>query len=401
MSGATVAYSKETKRRSVFTLSGRIDSNNAAKVEQELLALRKAHPQKMACLDAEGLEYISSAGLRVLMRLRKAEPCLEVCNVSPAVYDVLEMTGFLTLLNVKKAMRTISVEGCEVIGRGGQGTVYRLDKDTVVKVYNPGYDLEASEKEQQCAKAAFINGIPTAISYDVVRCGEDQYGIAYEMIHSDTLAHAYLTQPERFEELTQQYVDFVRSLQQNHLPRGVFESFHEMQNRRVDRLAEFCAPEETELLRSLIAEMRDADEPVHGDLHPGNIMIQDGEMLLIDMSEMTTGPAGFDIGGIYRDLLLIPQRDKALSERLMGMPQELTLRIANRFFQLYTGITDPAQLQAYYKKLIPLACFSMFLVMGRQNIKALAHLIPKAAQAHLRGVVIPNEKDLRELLRSL
>ena len=43
-------------------------------------------------------------------------------------------------------IREISVEGCEVIGKGGQGTIYRLDEETIVKLYQPGYDIEDIEK---------------------------------------------------------------------------------------------------------------------------------------------------------------------------------------------------------------------------------------------------------------
>ena len=34
-----------------------------------------------------------------------------------------------------KPMREISVEGCELLGKGGNGAVYRLDEETIVKVY--------------------------------------------------------------------------------------------------------------------------------------------------------------------------------------------------------------------------------------------------------------------------
>ena len=45
-------------------------------------------------------------------------------------------------------MKEINVSNCEIIGRGGQGTIYRLDEETIVKLYNPGYSLEAIEKER-------------------------------------------------------------------------------------------------------------------------------------------------------------------------------------------------------------------------------------------------------------
>ena len=56
-------------------------------------------------LDAEKLEYISSAGLRVILRLRKQEPELAIVNASPEVYEIFEMTGFTEMMPVSRAYR--------------------------------------------------------------------------------------------------------------------------------------------------------------------------------------------------------------------------------------------------------------------------------------------------------
>ena len=52
-------------------LTGRIDSNNAASVEKAIQAQLAGQNDRTVVLDAEGLEYISSAGLRVILRLKK------------------------------------------------------------------------------------------------------------------------------------------------------------------------------------------------------------------------------------------------------------------------------------------------------------------------------------------
>ena len=117
-------------------LEGRIDSNNAPALEAELFEAVNANPGAEIAIDAQKLEYISSAGLRVLMKLRKqAGKPLPVMNVSPEVYDIFDMTGFTELLEVHKALRRLSVEGLPVIGTGATAKVYRIDRETVVKVF--------------------------------------------------------------------------------------------------------------------------------------------------------------------------------------------------------------------------------------------------------------------------
>ena len=66
-------------------LNGRIDATNAPLVEEQIQNIRKEHEGKQTVLDADNLEYISSAGLRVILRVRKTEPELAIINVSTDV----------------------------------------------------------------------------------------------------------------------------------------------------------------------------------------------------------------------------------------------------------------------------------------------------------------------------
>ncbi len=93
-------------------LSERIDSGNAAQTEQEILSQLAGQGDVPVILDADKLEYISSAGLRILLRLQKV--CADLCilNVRPEVYEILEMTGFTEIMRVDS--RTIDPDCGEV-----------------------------------------------------------------------------------------------------------------------------------------------------------------------------------------------------------------------------------------------------------------------------------------------
>ena len=51
-------------------------------------------------MDCSDLEYISSAGLRVILRLRKQDSELKVTNVSSEVYEIFDMTGFTEMMEI-------------------------------------------------------------------------------------------------------------------------------------------------------------------------------------------------------------------------------------------------------------------------------------------------------------
>ena len=381
-------------------LEGRIDSNNALTMEKEVMDVAAEHSGATLVLDGEKLEYISSAGLRVLMKLRKqSKKVLPVINVSPEVYDIFDVTGFTDILDVKKQLREISVEGCEKLGEGNVGTVYRLDEDKIVKVYKPWMKLEDIDRERSFARTAFVNGIPSVIAYDTVKVG-DCLGVVFELLRSDTLGHAIRDNPEKLEEYVDQYVTLAKTLHSTHVPPGSFTRIQDEMHRKTDRLTEWCLPEEIALLHSLIDSIPNADTLTHNDLHPGNIMIQNGELVLIDMPEMTMGPPICDLVVVYRNMISAPQNKPDDIERVVGMPAELILKAGNLFFMKYTGITDPTALSEYYKKLELLCAVSLTLVPGGGSEWAMK-IAPFFMDKHLRGVVIPNAQTIRNLYKTL
>ena len=115
------------------------------------------------------------------------------------------MTGFTDILKVKKALRRIDVTGKEIIGEGYSALVYRIDKETIAKVFKYYTSADEIERELNLAKQAFILGIPTAISYDVVKV-DDKYGVLFEMLNSVTLKDLFNQYPEKFDELIDKYV---------------------------------------------------------------------------------------------------------------------------------------------------------------------------------------------------
>ncbi len=87
------------------------------KLKKKINAIRNANQNLHTVLDADNLEYISIAGLRVMLRLRKSEPNLAIINTSPEVYSVFEMTGFTEMMKIEKTYPRISIECCEFIAK--------------------------------------------------------------------------------------------------------------------------------------------------------------------------------------------------------------------------------------------------------------------------------------------
>lgn len=81
----------------VFVLKGRLDSKTSQAFEQQLLAAIKDGAQKVL-LDFSQLDYISSAGLRVLLlatrALQEKRGAMALCALKPALKNVFDIAGF-------------------------------------------------------------------------------------------------------------------------------------------------------------------------------------------------------------------------------------------------------------------------------------------------------------------
>ena len=86
------------------TPSGRIDTSTAPFLEQHLLRLL-AGGERRIVVDFSGVDYISSAGLRVMLvlarRVRDANGQLGLCAMGDAVRQVFQLAGFLPLFIVR------------------------------------------------------------------------------------------------------------------------------------------------------------------------------------------------------------------------------------------------------------------------------------------------------------
>ena len=96
---------KADVKDSVLTIriTGRVNSDNAGELEEHLASIRKKHAFQSMILDFAGVEFISSAGLRVLMKLYREDGKLTVINVSDSVYDVFDITGMDDIMDIRRA----------------------------------------------------------------------------------------------------------------------------------------------------------------------------------------------------------------------------------------------------------------------------------------------------------
>ena len=345
-----------------FSLDGRLDTEASAKFEAELAEISRNNPHSSMVFDAEKLQYVASSGLRTILKMVKTEKDFSLENVSDSVYNVFEMTGFSRIMKIRKALRKIDLDKCEKIGFGGNGAVYRVSEDEIVKVnYNPStyatLDLELSK-----AKEAFLLGVPTAISFDLVDCGDGRRGVVYETIKSKSLGETIQNNPELMEELTDRYIEQINKLHSIRTDNPVFGSMKDNYRTQVENASKYLTEEEGKMLEMILEVLPEGDVLVHGDAHPKNIMIQNDEMLWIDMEGMSVGHPIYDLISIA--VVLNGMRTDEMAIGICGMDNATVIKLKDCFIRKYFKTEDPEMIQKYASMLDALRLIRAVFAIG-------------------------------------
>ena len=328
----------------ILALTGKIDSSNAPEIETRIQALRQGQTFETLVLDFEKLEYITSAGLRIVLRLKREIDDTRIINARSEVYEVLEMTGFTDMMDVQKAYRVISVEGCEVIGVGANGRVYRIDPDTIVKVYLNPDSLPEIKRERELARTAFVAGLPTAIPYDVVRVEGGGFGSVFELLNATSFAKLLIRGEKTVDEVARMSVDMLKLIHSKEVSPGAVPDMRAVALGWADFLMDYLPGDQGSKLRALIEAVPVNMHLLHGDFHIKNIMLQNGESLLIDMDTLCHGHPVFELASTYNAYCGFAANDHSVVEGYLGISFDQAALLWRRTLEYYLGTTDEARL---------------------------------------------------------
>lgn len=326
-----------------LALRGRLDSLSAPAVQSEAKALIDETGAGAIVIDLDGLKYVASAGLRVFLQLKKRVPELSIINVPAEIYDVFEMTGFTEIMKVVKAYRRVPVEVCEVIGRGANGTIYRMTPEIIVKTCSGETALEDIARERELARRAFVLGVPTAISFDIVRIG-DGYGAAYELLDAKTVAQLLREDKNETDHCAALMVDLVKIIHATSVKRGEMPSAKEALLGYAEYISGIPDGETARRLLSLVTDLPETQTMIHGDYHIKNVMVQDGEALLIDMDTLSCGHPVIELGYMYNAYCGFAELDEAEGTEFIGLSAEDARALWRKQLRLYFGTDDEARL---------------------------------------------------------
>jgi uncharacterized protein (TIGR02172 family) len=207
------------------------------------------------------------------------------------------MTGFSEILDIRPPFKDFDVTNLPVIGSGMCGDVYKVNDETILKLYKSNMDLAMILKEKENAKRAFVLGVPTPISYDLVKVG-DRIGILFEMLHAKDLISLMKNDLDHIPDYAVMFARLAKLIhgidgKNSRLPRKTddYWDFFKRTN--------WLTPSEHEEVEAMLKGLPEATTIVHGDFHPGNTMLSDNELMFIDMGDVSIGSPYNDLCQVY------------------------------------------------------------------------------------------------------
>lgn len=263
----------------------------------------------------------------------------------------------------------MKIEGLPIIGTGGMSVVYRISDDLAVKVFRQGITYVDVLHEYDMAHRAYELGMPTPKPYRIESIentqrdsGQEQYGIVYELLHGDTLSKAMTEHPERLEYYAEQMALLYKQLHSTVItPQSNIPDAHHNEEEAIRRLIPLFGQEAAEKLTTILKAIPKGDRLLHCDLHPRNVMLHNGKMMVIDMGEVGYGNPIMDIAHAHA-LMTSGLVDV---ERFMGFPEALAepfwTTTLNRYFE---GLTEQEtkQKRDYLDIICLIRCFTWLAV---------------------------------------
>ena len=256
-----------------------------------------------------------------------------------------------------------------LLDRGAQAEIFEWGAGRVLRLLPADANPGQVEQEATVMRAASAAGVPVPAVHDVVMI-DGRPGMVMERIDGGPMLSAMLSRPWRLLPLARRFGEIQAAIHATAGPAGVV-TIHEQARRQLERLgtgdAELRAWAEREL-----ETLPGGDALLHGDYHPLNLLMTDGEPRVIDWPSVSIGPAEADIA---RTRVLVEA-----AEPPNGSPVMLTLMGAFR-----TRVFVPWYLRGYGR----VRAFDRGLVERWRTVRAIERLAeaPASEERVLRRMI--------------
>lgn len=181
------------------------------------------------------------------------------------------------------------------IGAGRTAVIYEYGQDKIVKLFKVGFPSAAVQQEYQIGKLVSSMAVPAPQVGSLVKL-DGQEGIVYQKISGFTLLEQLIRSFEKAATYIEKFVQLhvkIHSLQSSCLPDG--------RQKLVDKIASQKLLQDSikEQLQAGLSDFPAVNSLCHGDYHPDNIILHNGQLIVIDWVDAYYGYPLLDVARTY------------------------------------------------------------------------------------------------------
>ena len=199
-----------------------------------------------------------------------------------------------------RKIKKSEIANMAVIGKGACATIYKLEDDKVLKLYDKGdrNTAEFVKNEFDISTEIYNIGITTAKTYELCEC-DGIYGAVYEFVSGDTMLDM-IEKEGNLSDFISDLSDIGKQIHSNSVDTKTFPKATELLERLIVHIKPWVNDEQYKHIEMLIDAIPDDNTLIHGDFHPGNIIIRQGKPILIDVGGASHGHPVFDFISMHR-----------------------------------------------------------------------------------------------------
>lgn len=229
--------------------------------------------------------------------------------------------------------KNMSVEGLKPVSKGGTGECFLLDDEKILKLYYKGFPKNRAIQEKKNAKTAFVAGVPTPISFDLV-VSDGRYGIIYEKLNEKTMSEVLQEHPSKAAYMGKQMALIAQSIHTAKVKDKDFPKSTEKIAKSIPN-ATYLDDNTRKNVENFMRTLESTDSYVHGDFHTNNVMIEGDDIYLIDMGSYSIGSPLFDLAVLHFSLFDSPESCKGDISSFNGLNRNTRTRFWNAFIDEY------------------------------------------------------------------
>ncbi len=225
-----------------------------------------------------------------------------------------------------------------LVAVGRTSDVYEYGSDTVIKVPRRGVPSLWAEIEAELTIIVHEFGLPAPAVMDVVEVNGNSCGV-YQRIRGERMWERMVEQPSQAEALVGELVTIQRLIHSAGLPEGI----PDLLARLTSKLAgcEELSQTDRDEAQTLAATLPGGAAILHGDLHPGNVLLGADGPIAIDWFDASIGHPLADV--VRTSLLIRPGFAPADQMHLPGANQHLLQTIHQYYIEQWSDLLGSAR----------------------------------------------------------